>query len=82
MLAMPGGHAQCLRADTCINRDRTWCDKCQLLWTQGAVASRGRGLASLGGGREVREGFSEEVMFVLSLEGELLSSKSSVYTHL
>lgn len=46
------------------------------------MAPRGRGLASLGGGRDVREGLSGEVVFVLSLEDELLSSKSRVYTHL
>lgn len=46
------------------------------------MAPRGRGLASLGGGRDVREGLSEEVAFVLSLEDELLPSKSHIYTHL
>lgn len=43
------------------------------------MALGGRGLVSLGGGREVT--FSEAMMFVLSLEDEP-SSPSHVYTHL
>lgn len=50
--------------------------ECWCWWTRGVQLPRGRGLAGRGGGREVREAFSEEVMSVLSWDE--LSSKSHI----